>query len=67
MTKNVGSADRAVRLIAALGLVVIVFVLNLSTALEAVLLIVAAILAVTSMVRMCPLYRLFGFSTCSLD
>lgn len=67
MTVNVGTPDRAVRLLAAVVLAVLVFTISLGPVLEIVLLVVAAVLAVTAFLRVCPLYRLFGFSTCPIS
>lgn len=64
MQANVGTPDRALRLVAAAVLTVLVFALRLGAVLEALLLIVAAVLAVTALVGTCPLYRVFGVSTC---
>lgn len=68
MTANVGSADRVIRLIA--GLVLFFApLLNIpaiwsSGALAYGSMAIGLILAVTALVRFCPLYRLIGVSTC---
>ena len=63
MTTNVSTTDRAVRLgLAVLG-VVAAYLAGFGSVLGIVLLVVAAVLAVTAVVRFCPLYRLFGMST----
>ena len=64
MTANVGSTDKIVRLVLALVAVVFAFVTGIATALGIVLLVVAAVLAVTAFTGFCPLYRVFGMSTC---
>lgn len=63
MTRNMGSLDRVVRLVAAVVLVVGALLAGAGTTLGVVLLVVAAVLAVTSAVGFCPLYRLIGVST----
>ena len=64
MTANVGSTDKIVRLVLALAAVVFVFLTGIGTALGIVLLVVGVVLAVTAFTGFCPLYRVFGISTC---
>lgn len=65
MKKNMGSVDRMIRLILAL-VIVILFLSNMITGtLGIVLMVIAAILVLTSLVSFCPLYTLFGVNTCS--
>lgn len=63
MTRNMGSLDRVVRLVAAVVLVVGALLVGAGTTVGVVLLVVAAVLAVTAAVGFCPLYRLLGLST----
>lgn len=65
MKKNMGSADRAVRLLVAAVLVVLYFSGTITGTLGIVGLVVAAVFAVTSLVSFCPLYTLIGLNTCS--
>jgi hypothetical protein len=64
MTINEGTADRSIRavlgVVAAVGAVVV----GIGSALGIVLLALAGILLVTAAVGFCPLYRVFGISTC---
>ena len=63
MKKNMGSADRLIRTIIAL-IIVVLFLMNyLPGTLGIVLMVIAAILVLTSLVSFCPLYAIFGFST----
>ncbi len=63
MKVNVGGTDRIIRLIVAA--VCIVLALTVAKgALAIVLWVVAAIMALTAVVRFCPLYAPFGMSTC---
>jgi hypothetical protein len=64
MTANVGSTDKIVRLVLALGAVVFAFFIGIATALGIVLLVVGVVLAVTAFTGFCPIYRVFGMSTC---
>lgn len=64
MKKNMGNLDRAIRVSIAL-IVVALVVFNIVEGVLAILLMVlAGIFVVTSAVSFCPLYTLFGFSTC---
>ena len=68
MTANVGSADRLIRIIVGLILVVLPFVTSFGLWANPIAAfgapIVGAVLIVTALVRFCPLYRLFGMRTC---
>ena len=64
MEKNVGTIDKIIRLILA-AIIIILFVTHvIAGTFGIILLIVAAILALTSLIGICPLYLLFGISTC---
>jgi len=66
MKKNMGTADRIIRLIIA-GLVATLYFTNtISGTLGIVLLILSAIFVLTSLVSFCPLYTLFGIKTCKV-
>ncbi|MDX9906575.1 MAG: DUF2892 domain-containing protein [Bacteroidales bacterium] len=64
MKKNMGSADKVIRLLLA-AVIILLFIFNVvSGILGYVLLAVAFIFIVTSMVSFCPLYTIFGIKTC---
>jgi hypothetical protein len=64
MKKNMGTIDRAVRLLVALT-VALLYWQGIVTGIPALLLgLVAAIFLITGLVGSCPLYQLFGWSTC---
>jgi hypothetical protein len=64
MKKNMGSADRIVRLIIA-AIVAILYATNVVTGtLGIVLMVLAGVFVLTSLISFCPLYALFGMSTC---
>lgn len=63
MNSNIGSADRALRLILAVALVAAVLSKAVDGPLAIVAVALAVILAVTAVVRFCPLYAPFKFST----
>lgn len=63
MKKNMGMADRIIRLIIA-AVILVLFLTNVITgALGIVLLVLAAIFVITSFIKVCPLYLPFGIST----
>ncbi len=64
MTVNVGSTDRIIRLVAAVIAVVVAFAIGISSVGGIILLILGVVLAATALVKFCPIYRLFGMSTC---
>ncbi len=66
MTLNMGQADRIVRPLIAIILIALFFTNTLNGTLGIIALVVAGIFLLTSVVGMCPLYRLFGISTCKV-
>lgn len=68
--RNEGTADRVIRLLLGIGLVIVSwFVLGLSAGgvLAIVVAAIGAVLVVTGLVGFCPAYRLLGVRTCSID
>jgi len=63
MTKNMGTADRAIRILIALAIAVLYFTHKISGTLAIVLEIVAIAFIVTSLIGWCPSYVPFGLST----
>ncbi|MCB0518217.1 MAG: DUF2892 domain-containing protein [Lewinellaceae bacterium] len=66
MKKNMGSADRIVRIILAIVFAVLYFTGTVTGTLGIVLLVLAAVFVLTSVVSFCPLYLPFGISTCAM-
>lgn len=64
MKKNMGTADKVIRILIALIIAVLYFTNVITGTLGIVLLIVAAIFLLTSLISFCPLYTIFGLSTC---
>jgi len=64
MKKNMGAADRIIRVIIAAIVVILFFTNMISGALGIVLLVLAAVLLLTSLISFCPLYTLCGLSSC---
>lgn len=63
MTKNMGTADRAIRTLIAIAIAVLYFTGTISGTLAIVLGIVAVTFLVTSLIGWCPSYLPFGLST----
>ena len=66
MKKNMGSADKIIRVIIAAIIAALYFTNVITGILSIILLVFAFIFVLTSFVSFCPLYLLFGISTCSL-
>ncbi|KAA9040583.1 DUF2892 domain-containing protein [Ginsengibacter hankyongi] len=65
MKKNIGSADRIIRLLLA-ALVAFLYFTNIISGVSGIiLLLVGVALLLTSLVGTCPLYILFGLNTCA--
>jgi hypothetical protein len=64
MKKNMGNTDRMIRVLLAVIVAVLFFTNVISGTLALVLGIVAGIFVLTSLVSFCPLYPIFGISTC---
>lgn len=67
MKKNMGSTDRIIRLLAALVMAVLYFTGIVSGTLGIVLLVLSAVFVLTSLVSFCPLYTIFGISSCPVE
>lgn len=65
MKKNMGSADRIIRIVAAIVFAVLYFTGTVTGTLGIVLIVLGGIFMLTSLVGFCPLYALFGIKTCS--
>jgi len=63
MKKNMGSADRVLRFIAAVVIAILYFTHQISGTVAIVLLVFAVIFIITSFVSFCPLYTLFRANT----
>lgn len=64
MKKNMGGADRVIRVIIAVIIAGLYFTGKITGTLGTVLLAVAGIFTLTALVGTCPLYLPFGISTC---
>lgn len=64
MKKNMGNADRIIRVIIAALVAVLYFTNMITGTLGIVLLVLAGVFVLTSLVSFCPLYAPFGIRTC---
>jgi Protein of unknown function (DUF2892) len=64
MNTNVGSIDRAVRIVAGLALLSLVFLLNGSARWLGL---IGVVPLLTASFRFCPLYTVLGISTCPAE
>ncbi|BDW92629.1 membrane protein [Flagellimonas marinaquae] len=66
MKKNMGGADRVIRIVLALIVGALYYFNMITGTLAYVLLALATIFVLTSLVSFCPLYTLFGIRTCKV-
>ena len=66
MKKNMGKADRIIRLIIAAIIATLYFTNVITGTLGIVLLVLGGVFVLTSFVSFCPLYAPFGLSTCAV-
>lgn len=64
MKKNMGMADRIIRVLIAVLIAVLFFTGVIKGTLGIVLLVVAGVFVLTSIISTCPLYLPFGIKTC---
>jgi hypothetical protein len=64
MKKNMGAVDKAIRVVIAAVIAGLYYTGTISGTLGIVLLVFAGVFVLTSLVSFCPLYTLFGISTC---
>lgn len=67
MKKNMSNTDRVVRFILAAIFGVLYFTGTVTGTLGIVLLVLGGVFVLTSLVSSCPLYSLFGISTCPVE
>ena len=67
MKKNMGSADRIIRVIIAVIIAVLYYTGVISGTLGIVLLVLGGVFVLTSLISFCPLYLPFGIKTCATE
>ncbi len=63
MKKNIGTIDKVIRILIAVVVVVLYFAKVISGTLAIILLILSAVLVVTSLINFCPIWSMLGVST----
>ena len=66
MNKNMGSADRIIRIALALVFTTLYFTNTVTGTVGLILLIGGGVFVLTSLVSFCPLYTLLGIKTCAV-
>jgi len=64
MKKNMGTADRVIRILVAVLFAVLYFTNTVTGVLGIVLLVLGGVFLLTSLISFCPLYTLIGLNTC---
>ncbi|MCL5129556.1 MULTISPECIES: DUF2892 domain-containing protein [unclassified Algibacter] len=63
MKKNIGTADKGIRVIMGIAIALLYYFNIISGTLALILMAVALILLITSFINFCPLYSIFKIST----
>jgi len=66
MVKNIGRTDKLIRMVIALVIASLYYFGLISGTLALILLLIGVILAFTSVLNFCPLYKLVGINTCDV-
>ncbi|WNH07687.1 DUF2892 domain-containing protein [Thalassobellus suaedae] len=64
MKKNMGTTDKAIRVIIAIGIALLYYFDIIQGTLAYILMALAIIFLLTSFIGFCPLYKPFGINTC---
>lgn len=64
MTPNVGTLDKAARIVVALAAAAVIMFVGVSTPIAIALGAVAAIMLLTSVISFCPIWAMLGVKTC---
>ena len=68
MKANTGSTDRIIRIVLAIITGYYAYSTSFEVAwIQIVLYVVSAILLITTFIKFCPLYAIFGINTCKID
>ncbi len=67
MKRNMSNSDRIIRIVLAAIFAYLYFSGTVTGILGTILLILGTVFVLTSLVSSCPLYTLFGISTCSVE
>lgn len=65
MKKNIGNADKIIRILIAAVLTFLYINGTISGVLGIIAVVVSAVFVATSLISFCPLYTIFGINTCT--
>jgi hypothetical protein len=63
MKKNMGNADKALRILIAIAIALLYYFDIISGAIAYILMVVSIVLLITSFINFCPIYNLLGIDT----
>jgi len=66
MKRNMGNADKGIRIVAAIAIALLYYFNVIEGTLAYLLMAVAVIFLLTSLINFCPLYKVFGINTCKI-
>jgi len=66
MKKNMSTADRIIRILISALMVTLYFTNMVGGTVGIILLVLSGVFTLTSFISFCPLYAIFGISTCSV-
>ena len=66
MKKNMGPADKVIRIVIAAIIATLYFMNILTGTLGIALLVASVVFVLTSLISFCPLYAIFGIKTCAV-
>ena len=64
MNSNMGTADRIIRVLIAAFIAIMFFTNVITGTLGIVLMVLSVVFVLTSFISFCPIYAMFGMSTC---
>lgn len=64
MKKNVGNADKFIRILIAIAIIILYYTNVIEGMLAIILMAIGIVLLVTVLLNFCPLYTIFGIKTC---
>ena len=67
MKKNMSSADRIIRIVISAIMVTLYLTNVVGGTIGTILLVLSGVFTLTSIISFCPLYKIFGISTCSIN
>ncbi len=66
MRKNVGTADKVIRIVLGLILLILAFTVSVGQPVKVIFIVIGIIALLTAIAGFCPLYALLGINTCKV-